>query len=311
MMLIVMIWGVHFIVVKDAIAILDPITFNAIRFAIGAPFLVVVALRTQTMFKITRRDLGILLLHSIYGPIGYQVIFVTSLDKTTATNTALLVSTMPTWTALLSIFIGTIVLRWMLSIGLMVTMFGVALVILGQDGATLSLNNESMVGSVMLLFGAITQAIFAINVKRFIDRYGGIAIAIWTHWMTFVGLAIIALPSLIALSPDDIPTRLVPNIVYSALLAGVGGYLTFNNALRVLGPARAAAYNNFTPIVAAIVAIAFLKEPLTTSLLIGGLLTLMGVAMVRIYSQVKTPQKSVKRRSALVPTPVQYASGQD
>ena len=51
MALIVVVWGVHFIVVKDAISDLLPLTFNAIRFVMGLPLLLFLGLRNPAAMR--------------------------------------------------------------------------------------------------------------------------------------------------------------------------------------------------------------------------------------------------------------------
>ncbi|NDJ77279.1 MAG: DMT family transporter, partial [Chloroflexi bacterium] len=77
------------------------------------------------------------------------------------------------------------------------------------------------------------------------------------------------------------PVRAIPNMLYSGILAGVGGFLSFNYAIKVLGPTRASAYFNFNPVLAAAAGVLLLDEPLTIGLVIGGALTLGGVIVVR------------------------------
>jgi drug/metabolite transporter (DMT)-like permease len=220
------------------------------------------------------------------GPIAYQLFFILALDLTTSTNTALLVATMPTWTALLSILLGMIHRRAALYFWIAVTLVGVGLIVLGRSGANVSLSHDDLVGSGLAISAAVVFAVYSVFSKPLIDKYK-LGVAILAHGMSWLAMTIIALPQLIHLSSSDVPREIWPNLLYSGIVAGAGGYLIWNYALQTIGPARAAIYQNFTPLVATIFAVLLLGEILTVGVVIGGLLTLLGVAMVRHTMRVR------------------------
>lgn len=281
MSFIVVIWGLHFIVMKDGLADIAPTTYNAIRFAAGLPVMLAVAYTQRQAMRLSRRDAGLVVGISIIGPIGYQIGFASGLARTTSTNTALLVATTPVWTALFSLIAGMVIVRRRLLAGIAITLAGVALVVLGSAGAEVALSHDDLVGSGLVLSAAIVGAIGNILSKPALDRLGGMPVAIWTYILTTVGMIVIAAPDLATLSSSDVPIRAWPNVLYSGVLSSAGGFLAWNYALKTLGPTRAATYHNFPPIIAALAGILILSDPLTVGLAIGGPLTLVGVIIVR------------------------------
>lgn len=281
----VFIWGLHFIVVKDGLSDFEPLTFNAIRFTIAAPILILVAWRMLPKMRLSKRDFWVMVFLGLLGPTSYQIVFVLGLERTTSTNTALLVTTMPTWTALISVSMGLIALRRMLFVGIGVTLVGITLVILSRAEDGLSLSEDDLVGSALLLWGAIMMAIFVILSKPLVDRYGGMPIGIWTNWLTCIALLILAAPDMLKLQSDDLPLRVMPHLFYSGILSSAGGYLALNNAVQKLGSTRAATYHNFVPLVTAVASVYILHESLALGLIIGAILTLTGVAMVRMNTK--------------------------
>lgn len=281
MSLIVIVWGVHYIVVKDAFDNLAPLTFNAIRFMIGLPILLLAVARHPAVLRLARRDALRLIPLGLIGPFGYQIFFVLGLARTTATNTALLSSTMPLWTAILTIALGLVVIRRQMLAGVIMSLAGVVLVILGSAGATLSLSRSDLVGSGLALAAAIVVAYYNIAVKPLIDRYGGTVIAVWTYVLTTLGLIVVSAPDLLTLTPAAIPTRVWPHLLYSGVLSCAFGFLVENYALHRLGPARTALYYNFTPLIAAVAGVAVMGDPLTVALVAGAALTVAGTRVVR------------------------------
>lgn len=281
MSVIILIWGFHFIVMKNGMATIEPMTYNALRFAVPLPILFAVAFRYPALWHVSWRDLGLIALLTLIGPFGYQIGFAQGLEMTTSTNAALLTATSPAWTALISVAVGIVAIRRRLVVGIVITLLGVALVILGRAGAELAFSHDDLVGSGLLLAATIIGAVGNIGIKPIIDRLGGMRIAIWTYWLTTAGLVILAAPDLVYLSADDVPLRMWPNIFYSGVLSSLLGFLVWNYALGILGPTRASTYNNFTPIIAAFGGIAVLGETVSPGLLVGGAFTLIGVLVVR------------------------------
>lgn len=278
---ITLIWGFHFVVVKDSLDDFAPLTFNAIRFSLGLPLMLLIAWRTPAAWHVPRAAWRGILAIAALGSIGYQVGFVNSLKYTTSTNVALLAATAPTWTALISLARGRLEVRRWLLIGIGITLAGVVLVVTGRAGSGLALSHDDVIGSLIMLVAALLAAISALIGKPTVDQAGSMPVAIWSFTLTVGGLALLASPDLITLTADDLPPRVWPNLLYSGLLSSVGGFVIWNYALRLLGPTRAAAYSNITPIIAALAGVLLLGESVTAVLLVGGVLTLVGVVLTR------------------------------
>ena len=292
MAIIILIWGFHFIVMKQGVDAVPPMTYNALRFLIGTPIILAIMIRRGVSFRLSRYDMRWVVATTLMGMILYQVCFSIGLKYTTSTNSALLVSTMPAWTALISMFMGRVRVRRAMLVGLAITFTGVVLVILGTSATGLSLSHNDLIGSALLLLGAITSALASIYTKPLVDRLGGLAVATWSYLLTSVALTLMAGPGLFHAS---IPLRIWPNVLYSGLLSSVAGFLVWNYALRVIGPTRATSYHNFTPIVAAVAGVVVLGEPLTVGLLLGGVLTLLGVVIVRRNTFIRPPDALMER----------------
>lgn len=283
MLYLIVVLGIHFIIMKDAIREFSPITFNAVRFTLGAVVVGWLGWHNRQTMRMTWHDLRFLGIATLIGLVGYQVLFVTSLQFTTSTNTSLMVATMPTWTAILSVWAGQIFPTRGFSLGLLLTLGGVTTVIL-SSGGNLAFSQQDVLGSLIALLGALLMAGFVVSTSHIINKYGGFSNAIYRHLFTTFGLLMLALPDLITLKPVDFPISILPNLFYSAFVAGLSGYFISNYAIKQLGAARFATYNNFMPLVTAIAGILILHEPFSLLLLLGGGMTLVGVAIVRITS---------------------------
>ena len=289
MSLLMIVWGLNFIVIKDAFDDMTPMTFNALRFSVSVPFLAAFAWRGHFLRRMAPRDA--LYLVGIVGPLllGLQWFWFLGQERTTATNAALLQASAPMWTAIISILAGMLQINRMLTLGVIGTVVGVILVIAGQPDTAISFSSENMVGNVLNIFSAMCFAGVTILSKRLVDRYGGVIIGIYTHWTTWVGLLLIASPDLVTLRPDDVPLSVWPNLLFSALLANALGFPLYNYSIKVMGPTRASMYSNFPPIFAALGGYFLLGESLTALLIFGGVLTLVSVITVRRHARSVDP----------------------
>ncbi len=306
----VLIWGVQFIVMKDAFNTLQPLTYNAIRFTVGLPLLMAVALRRPRAMRLARQDILPLIVLGLIGQLGYQVFSVLALQRTTGTIVSLLIATVPTWTATLSIILGLVLIRRVMLLGLGLSLAGVALVVLSSAAEDVGFSSADLAGVALALGAALVAAIFTIRIKPFMDCYGPGVIAPWTYLLTTVGLLVLAAPDLRTLGPADIPPRIWPHIFYSGVLSSALGYLLEGYAIRHLGPARMTNYYNVTPIVTAIAGVLALGEPLTLPLIAGGALTLTGVAIVRRHTLLRPPRPLHAPASAPDLTPAREAPGE-
>ena len=108
--MVVLIWGINFAVMKAAVADLDPLVFNALRFTLSVAFLGLLVAREQPTprpnAQPAHRKWWRILLLGLFGHFAYQTVFILGLERTTSGNSALLLSSSPLWTASLAHVVG-------------------------------------------------------------------------------------------------------------------------------------------------------------------------------------------------------------
>ncbi len=133
-------------------------------------------------------------------------------------------------------------------------------------------------------------------------------LGIWKYILTTLTLSLLAGPKLLTLSAEQIPAANIPNILYSGMLAGAGGFLVTHLAIREIGPTRSSSYFNFNPIVAALAGVLILHEPFSGWLLLGGALTVWGVMMVNHNTYLRRPVAADALSHAPVVSPVREST---
>ena len=273
-----LIWGVNASVMKLAVTEMPPLVFNAARLGLASIALVAMALAVRRT-RLTRRDVGVLLVLGVLGTGLYQFFMIEGLARTRAGTTALILSSGPAFVALFGRVPGVerITRRGMLGIGL--SMVGIAFVALTQPEALT--RRETLLGSALVLVGCICWSLFAVLIKPYANRLDGRVLTAITIVGGTLPLSLIALPAVDEVAWDQLSLATWGAIVYAGLASMVIAYLFWNRGVRLLGPTRTAAFGNLQPIFALTAARVMLGEKPGAWQLVGAVGIIAGVLLTR------------------------------
>jgi drug/metabolite transporter (DMT)-like permease len=253
-----LIWGVNYSVVKHGLRTLPPLTFNGVRVALAAVVLGVVAATVRDKAWPSRRDVLALAGLGLLGNGLYQLLFIAGMARTRAGIAALVVAAGPAYIAIISRLLGRerLSLRGWAGIGLQLA--GVGFVVASTQG--LEASREALVGAALIAAGSVTWALFSVLLQPYTTRAHPLHLSAITMASGALLLVTIAAPGLAAhdwgaVSPGEWGT-----IAYAGIGALVVAYLLFYRGVRVLGPTRTSMYGNLQPLIALLVAWAFLAE---------------------------------------------------
>jgi drug/metabolite transporter (DMT)-like permease len=277
--LMVVVWAVNFSVVKWALAVFDPLGFNALRFVLASAFVYVV-LRWQGPIRMpARRDVPRLILLGVVGNVLYQLAFIFGLDLTRAGNASVMMALTPLFIALLSWRVGHEQPGRFTWIGGACSVAGVALV----SGTALQLEGTSaLLGDLILVGAGMTWACYTVGSRPLIQRYGSVPVTAWTMWSGTVVIALLGVPSLLAQPWGEVSAGAWGGLMFSAFLSIGLSYLIWYRGVERLGNTRTSIYSNLTPAVALVVAAVWLGERLTIFSVLGAAMTIGGVMLVRL-----------------------------
>src|SRR2546423_2471305 len=156
------IWGINFVVVKYATGIFSPVAFTGLRVTTVAVFLVLVALsrnasegktnsRRSLFSRVSRGDALRLLFLGVLGNGIYQLFFVHGVARTRAGNAALIVGAAPAFIALAARAKGLDRIQRMTMMGIVLSVGGVGLVMLGSAKA--GAGQTTRLGTVLVFLG--------------------------------------------------------------------------------------------------------------------------------------------------------------
>lgn len=272
------IWGINFVVVKYATHIFNPVAFTGLRVGTAALFLGVVVLAGGRV-ALARRDVIALLLLGVLGNGLYQLFFVHGVARTRAGNAAIIVGAAPAFIALAARAKGMERVKRMTLAGIALSVIGVALVIIGS--ARPSSGQTTLLGSVLVFCGVLCWTLYTILLQPYAKRLDVIQLSAITMVGGAVPLLIASTPALIATNWASVGMGGWLALLYSSVISMVVAYFFWYRGLRVLGPTRTAVYSNLQPIVALLVAWAFLGENPTIFQGVGAATIIAGVFLTR------------------------------
>ena len=276
MLLVVCIWGGNFTASKLAFPTLPPLAFTAIRFVAATIFLWAIVGRAELRRPPAPGLFWPLILLGVVGNTLYQICFISGLALTSATNTSLILASMPTVVTVAAGALGMerITIRQWLALALATA--GVIAVLLA-GGHELSVGD--LRGDALVLGSVGCWAAYTIGLRQLGGRISTMSVTAWTLLTGMPGLVVVGWPSLMRLDWQAVTPVAWAALAYSTLLSLVAAYLLWNRAVQRLGAAPAALYTCLMPFIATAIAALVLGEHPTPAHLVGGLMIIAGVLL--------------------------------
>ena len=279
LVLMALIWGVNFSVVKYGTSLVDPRAYNAMRVGLAAVTLVIIVGVGRLPLP-SRRDSLALLGLGFLGNGIYQFFFVEGIARTSASNTALVVAASPALIALIGRARGVERVSRRGMAGIALSIAGIALVVLGTAHGPQ--RHSSLSGDFFVLAGSLCWAIYTVFLKPYTERVKGFQLSALTMLGGAIPLALVASPALAATNWSGLSALGWSAVVYSGVGSLVVAYYFWYHGVRVLGPTRTAMYSNLQPVIAILVAWLLLGETPTLWQAIGAGCIMSGLILTRM-----------------------------
>lgn len=250
LVLMAVIWGVNFSVVKYGTQVMEPLAYNALRMSLGCAVLLALAFWRPGK-RPDSADRWRLMLLGVLGHCVYQILFISGVARTRAGTASLVVAASPAAVALVARMFGhdKLPIRAVAGIGLSIA--GVFLVL----GSSASADGAGhLVGDLMILGAVCCWAFYTNWLVALTQRVDAVQVAAWTLVGGVVPLTLIATPQLMRVQWDSITWLTWGSVFYSGVMAMVVAYLLWYRGVHRIGPTRTSMFGNLQPIVAVLVA---------------------------------------------------------
>lgn len=271
--LVVTVWGTTFVATKVLLQHgLDAVEIMFYRFVLA--YIALAAVSHKRLWADSRRDEGLLMLAGLTGGTFYFIAENTALGITQASNVALLVCTVPIFTALLSRWVYGEPLRHNLMLGSVIALVGVGLVVF--NGSVLLRIHP--LGDFLSIVASLMWAVYCLILKPLGGRYPAVFITRKVFFYSILSLVVYFLFQPLEFKTDVLLQPVVAsNLLFLGLVASMGCFIAWNTAVKVLGPSRTANYIYLQPFSTLILSAVVLSEVITVTSLVGALCIIGGV----------------------------------
>lgn len=265
------------IVGKLALHTIPSVALVGFRVAGAAVTLLVLARLSGTLQTIERADWPLLIVSSVLGLVLNQLLFTKGLSLTTAINATLLSTTIPVFTLLVGVMLGTDRATWRRLLGIALAAAGV-LYLIGPGRAQFS--SATRTGDLLIVSNSLCYGAYIAVSKDLMRRYNALSVVTWI----FIVGCVVTVPagaiSLAQIPLAGISWRVWLAILYIIVLPTAGAYYLSGWALARVPPSTVAVYIYLQPLIAFAVAPIILGESLSVHTVFASLLIFAGVLVV-------------------------------
>jgi drug/metabolite transporter (DMT)-like permease len=278
MLLVCLIWGVNFSVTKLAIAQMPALPFTAIRFTLASVLLWVILRATEGPAALPSAEIRRLVVLGVVGNTCYQLAFILGLAHTTATNSSLILATVPTVVAVFAGLLGLerITPRMWWGIG-----FGTLGVVLVIATSGVEFSATTLRGDLITVLAVLCWAGYTVGLRKLPEGFSPLRVTTVTTLAGTPGLLLVGLPGMLRMEWGAVPATAWGAIFYATVFSLVVAYLLWNRSVQAVGGTRTAIYMCVTPLVAVGAAWVMLGEHARPLQGVGAVLIIAGVLLTR------------------------------
>ena len=280
----VVFWGSAFAGIRAGLHSYSPTHLALLRFLAASAACAVIVVRPG-MRRPALRDAPRIVLLGLLGFAFYNIALNIGEQSIPAGPAALLIQTLPIWTALAAvIFLGERMRTWGW-IGIAVSFTGALVIALGKgSGITLSW------AAGLILLASVSASSYNIIQKTMLDRYRPLEITTWAIWAGT--LLLVPFSGGLAAEIRAAPMADTLAVIYLGVGPAALAYVTWAVVLSRLPASRASSILFVVPVIAFLVGWAWLGEAPTMNDLAGGILAMGGVALVNTLGREKKEMRA-------------------
>ncbi|CAM8441897.1 RhaT Permeases of the drug/metabolite transporter (DMT) superfamily [Candidatus Methylopumilus universalis] len=279
LMLLCLIWGYNWVVMKNALHFSGPFDFAALRTVLGALCLFIVMLILKKPFSI--KEIPSLIALGLLQTAGFTGLLVWALVEGGAGKTAVLTYTMPFWTMLLAWpLLGEKLRGWQWPAAFF-SLMGILFIL---DPLHLGTDVFSMI---LAIVSGISWALAVILAKKLQARSPNLDLISLTAWqMLFGSIPIVVLAFMTHTTSIEWNSYFIGALVYNAVFGNAIAWLLWLYALRHLSAGIATMTTTVCPVIAVIASSIELHEVIKSFEFLG--MSLIGISLLMIsYDRIK------------------------
>jgi drug/metabolite transporter (DMT)-like permease len=270
-------WGGTFIAGRAISSTVGPFSAALMRFIIASACLLWLTKTTEGRFpRMKRSQIVPVLLLGVSGIFAYNAFFFKGLQHIEASRASLIIANNPILIALFSAIFFKERLTPLKIVGILLSVSGAVVVI--TKGQILTIFQESVGMGELYIFGCVVSwvaySLIGKIVLRRLSPLQSVTCAV------LAGSAMLLFPAYREGIVHQLPRYgwlEWGSFAYLGICGTVLGFVWYYQGIQAIGPTKAGLFINFVPVSAILLAFFLLDEPITSSLIFGGLLVSSGV----------------------------------
>ncbi|MFV3127383.1 DMT family transporter [Niveispirillum sp. KHB5.9] len=277
LVLVILLWGVNWPVMKQVVGHMPPVSFVASRLLLGAVSLLIFTAATRQLRLPSRADLPVIFSVGCLQMGAFMLMITIAVQHVPAGRAGILAYTTPLWVVPLALLFLRERVGWAKAGGLLVGLAGVA--VLFNPAAFDWTQRPVLLGNGLLMLAAFVWACNIVHVRR--HRWVGTPLTL-APWQMMLAALIVTIVALVTedQSHIDWSGQLVVLLIFNGPIATAFGFwamVTVNRALPAITTSLAMLG---VPVVGLVSSALWLHEPLTVTNLAG--LGLIGGGLVLV-----------------------------
>ena len=280
LLIVAVVWGMNFSVVKFALGGFSPMSFTIARFSSAALVLLAIMAIRRESFALERRDRMPVITLGLIGITFYNILFMYGLRYTSASHSALFISMSPLFAAIMQGIAGRERITRSTTAGLILASLGAYLIIRSRHGE-ISFSSGNLSGDLLTICASVLWALYTIKARPLLERYSPIKTTAYSIVAGTVLLLPFSTRELAGQSWSSISAGSWAALAFAAFIGGSMAYVLWYEGVCRIGVTRTIVYHYIVPFVAVVFAALVLSEEITLSTAAGGTAILSGVALVQ------------------------------
>lgn len=270
-------WGFSFIWSKQLLGVMNSVSIIFFRMIIASIALFTFGKITGLFTTVEKKDLPTFFFISLIQPFLYFLFELSSIKYNSPTITALIIAQIPLFIGLVNFIFNKQHLSKNVVGGLIISLVGVALVILGGSDASLMATPLGIFLSICAMACAIT---YNFQLQKIVKKYNPLTITTYIHAISFLYfLPLFFILEWKNITETNFTPQIISSILFLGLLCSAVAFLFYIYGVKYLGIIKSSMINNLSPAITALGVFLIFGEMLSWLQIVGILITVVGLTV--------------------------------
>jgi len=286
MIITVIVWAFAFPFIRIGLDELSFVNLTIMRFVVVCvTLLAILLLQPKRFSKLHKKDIIPIFILGFFGVMVYHFGVNYGEQYISPGAASLIIATIPVFVVVLAVMFLNEKITLKKSLGIVLSLCGVLIIsIWGTQDASIEI--EYIFGALAVLIAAAMGALYTVAGKKLLDRYSALSLTVYAMLLGSLGLIPFLSKSLLD-EVSAMSTRGWIAVIFLGICSTVIGYILWYVALKIKTASEVSVYLYAVPVLSTIISYFLFDDKITLLFIFGGLLVIVGLAIVNMKTQQK------------------------